>query len=153
MGYKTADSIEAQEERKQARDNGSHASTQASVRQKLPKYDASRIKAWQYKPGQSGNPGGKPKIDLAAEIARACFENNREAVYKALSKALLKGNGYVFKELADRGYGKLKEVHQVDAPFRNVPAEEIEKRMQQIVESMGYVKREEPDDDSNSKPN
>jgi hypothetical protein len=31
------------------------------------------LKPW--KPGQSGNPGGRPKRDLAAEIARAIFEH------------------------------------------------------------------------------
>ena len=63
--------------------------------------DGSRAKA--------GDPSGRPKHDLAAEIAKACIENNADALYKAFSKALLKGNAYAFKELSDRAYGRLKE--------------------------------------------
>jgi hypothetical protein len=36
------------------------------------------LKPW--KPGQSGNPGGRPKRDLAAEIARSIFERDPEAI-------------------------------------------------------------------------
>jgi len=49
-------------------------------------------------------PGGCPKHDLASEIAKACFENNADALYTAFSKALLRGNAYVFKALSDRAY-------------------------------------------------
>jgi hypothetical protein len=42
----------------------------------MKKLDATRIAAWRWKPGQSGNPSGRPKHDLVAEIATACFENN-----------------------------------------------------------------------------
>ena len=45
------------------------------------------LKPW--KPGQSGNPGGRPKQDDAAIIARAVFENNPEAIYKAIEKRVL----------------------------------------------------------------
>lgn len=63
----------------------------------------------QWKPGKSANPGGRPKTDVAAVIARAILENNQEAAYKALGDALLKGNAYVFKELAERGYGRVAQ--------------------------------------------
>lgn len=76
---------------------------------------AARIAQWRWKPGQSGNPSGRPKQDAAADIARAIFENNPEAVYRALAKRLLKGDAYAFKELAERGYGKLKETVEVKA--------------------------------------
>lgn len=72
-------------------------------------HDPSVGKITQFKPGQSGNPGGKPKNDLAKEIAQAIFENDADAIYKAFRKALLKGSAYTFKELADRAYGKVKE--------------------------------------------
>lgn len=65
------------------------------------------LKPW--KPGQSGNPGGRPKHDVASEIARAVFEGNEEAIYRALCKALLKGNPRLFVALAERAYGKLRE--------------------------------------------
>jgi len=66
-----------------------------------------------WKPGQSGNPGGRPKRDLASEIAHAVFEGNEEAVRRAMAKALLKGNPRVFVALAERAYGRLKEPIEV----------------------------------------
>jgi hypothetical protein len=61
----------------------------------------------------SANPGDKPKFDLSAVIARAIVEQNREAVYEAVAKALLKGNAYVFKELAGRACSKIRESVEV----------------------------------------
>ena len=63
--------------------------------------------AWQK--GESGNPGGRPKNDQAAELARAVFENNPDAVYKAMLQAIKKGSPKVFSALADRGYGKVPQ--------------------------------------------
>src|SRR5579862_5520619 len=62
-----------------------------------------------YVPGQSGNPGGQRKNDLAKEIAQAIFENDGPAIYRAFAKALRSGNAYAFTVLADRAFGKLKE--------------------------------------------
>ena len=61
------------------------------------------------KPGQGGNPGGRPKRDLASEVAQAVFEGNEEAIYKAMLKALLKGDPEVFAVLADRAFGKCSQ--------------------------------------------
>lgn len=74
---------------------------------------ADRIKAWRFKPGQSGNPSGRPKSDISAIIARAVFENNADMLYKAYAKALSKGSGFTFQVLSDRAYGKLKESVEV----------------------------------------
>ncbi len=63
------------------------------------------LKPWE--PGQSGNPGGGPKKDIAAEIAQRVFEENTDAIYRAILKALLKGDPKVFAVLADRAFGKL----------------------------------------------
>ena len=52
--------------------------------------------------------GTRPKNDIAKEIAQAIFENDPDEIYKAL----LKGNAYTFKELAERAYGKIKESHE-----------------------------------------
>ncbi len=67
-----------------------------------------------WKPGQSGNPGGRPKRDLASEITRAVFEGNADAIYKAMLKVLLKGDPKVFAVLADCAFGKLSQ--QVEIP-------------------------------------
>ncbi|MGA3080750.1 MAG: DUF5681 domain-containing protein [Terracidiphilus sp.] len=65
------------------------------------------LKPW--KPGQSGNPGGRPKRDLAAEIARAIFEQDSEAITRAFAAGLKKGDAKMFTALADRAYGKPRQ--------------------------------------------
>src|SRR5271170_863410 len=62
-----------------------------------------------WKPGDVPNPTGKNGHDLAREIAQAVFSENPERIYQAMSKALFKGNAYAFTQLAERGFGKLKE--------------------------------------------
>ena len=59
--------------------------------------------------GVSGNPKGRPKCDISAEIARAVFENNAEAIYRAMARRLIKGDARAFKILAERAYGKVRE--------------------------------------------
>ena len=68
-----------------------------------------------WKPGQSGNPGGRPKRDIAAEIARAVFEREAEAIERAFTMELLKGDCRLFKALADRAYGKPHQSLDVSA--------------------------------------
>jgi hypothetical protein len=65
--------------------------------------------------GVSGNPAGRPKGDLASEIAKAVFENNPEAIYHGMLRRLKKGDARVFKVLADRAYGKVKQEPEVDS--------------------------------------
>ncbi len=64
---------------------------------------------YRFRPGQSGNPGGRPKRDLESEVARAVFEGNADAIYNAMLKALLKGDPEVFAALADRAFGKCSQ--------------------------------------------
>jgi hypothetical protein len=65
--------------------------------------------------GVSGNPGGRPKRDQSDEIAQAVFESNPEAIYKAMLRALKKGNPRAFDVLAVRAYGKVKEQIELSA--------------------------------------
>ncbi len=60
--------------------------------------------AW--KAGESGNPGGRPKKDMPAEIAYAIFQKDPEKIVEAFRKELLKGNPKVYAILAERGWGK-----------------------------------------------
>lgn len=100
--------------------------------------DAHRIAPFRWQPGKSANPGGRPKTDLAAEIARACFEQNAEALFKAFSKSLLRGNAYCFKELSDRAYGKLKERHEVElGPYREMTEEQLQQRIVELERELG----------------
>ena len=71
--------------------------------------NAEAIAPYKWKPGKSGNPGGRPKNDTAAEIARAIFDNNPELIYDAMVKALAKGNAYTFKELSVRAFGNVEQ--------------------------------------------
>jgi hypothetical protein len=61
------------------------------------------------KPGQSGNANGRPKHDIASEIAQAVFTNIPELIYQAFCKLLRRGNGYTFQVLADRAFGQAEE--------------------------------------------
>jgi hypothetical protein len=153
---KTADSIEQQEERKAARDDGSNAHSLRDnthpVTQKKDRYAgyADRIAPWRWQPGKSANPGGRPKHDYAADVARAIFENNPQLVYKAFLKAIAKGNAYAFQVLADRGYGKLKEtIHAEVSPYRDMTEEELRDRIARLQEQLGilpaHIKEDEPE--------
>ena len=79
-----------------------------------------------FKPGQSGNPGGRPKQDLPGEIARAIFEGDAEAIRDVFRKELRKGNHKLFEVLADRGYGKVKQGVELSGPDGDPIATEIE---------------------------
>ena len=78
------------------------------------------LKPW--KPGQSGNPGGRPKRDIAAEIAAAAFEMDREGILKAVRAGLKskKLNPKLFEVLADRGFGKPSQTVHVPG-LENLP--------------------------------
>ena len=68
----------------------------------------------------SANLGGRPKKDIVSEIAQRVFEENADAIYRAMLKALLKGDPEVFAVLADRAYGKLTQ--KVEIPgIENLP--------------------------------
>ena len=85
-----------------------------------------------FQPGQRGNPSGRPKKDIAAEIAQRVFEENAEAIYRAMLKALLKGDPEVFAVLADRAFG-----NPGDCPERDLAAE-IARKV--IVEYLRYLR-------------
>lgn len=126
----TADTIEA----RNLPENDAHGSLESSE----GKY--AHLAPFQFKPGQSGNPGGRQKNDTAADIARAIFRNNPEAVYKALGKALLKGNAYAFTQLADRAFGKLKESVEVTHPESEIPDADVNKRIADLERELGLAR-------------
>jgi hypothetical protein len=101
--------------------------------------------------GVTGNPSGKngwsERNDLAAEIARAVFEQDGEAIFEAFRKILRKGSPYAFQVLSDRAYGRLKETHRVEhSRFDGVSDEDLEKQIKELEEKLakdlGYVKVE-----------
>jgi len=62
-----------------------------------------------WKPGQSGNPGGRAKNDVFSEISKAVFENNREEIYDGIRRMFKKGNPKGLEVVGDRAYGKLTQ--------------------------------------------
>lgn len=94
-------------------------------------------KAHQFKPGQSGNPGGKRKGDTAKRIAKRIFDDNEEALYQVYLASAMKGNPYTFKELAERGFGKLKE--QVEITTSETDDTDIERRISEILTELGLA--------------
>lgn len=92
-----------------------------------------------WKPGQSGNPGGRKK-DVSQEIARAIFENNPELIYKAYGKLLSKGSAFGFQVLAERAYGKLKETRDTGSEFNDIPDSELQQAIDNILAKLGLAR-------------
>jgi hypothetical protein len=90
--------------------------------------------------GVSGNPAGRPKNDISVEIARAVFENNSEAIYQGMVRALRKGDARVFKVLADRAYGKVKEQVKFGRrdDLRAMSDAELNAGIAELMESLGF---------------
>jgi hypothetical protein len=134
---KTAESIEAQEERKPKKKRtyrlGKNPKSHTIVGNRNGLGATERLRPYQWKPGQSGNPHGRQREDVAAKIARAVFANNEELLYKAYGKAAMKGNAYAFKELADRAFGKIKERHEIEVTqFSDVSETALIERLDQL---------------------
>jgi len=80
----------------------------------------------QYKPGQSGNPAGRPKMpDLSEAIAKILNEEKDgktalDAILAALRAKAAKGDVRAAQELLDRGYGRAKQSIDVSGEGINV---------------------------------
>jgi hypothetical protein len=144
---KTAQSIETSEERKKQAQpkvepkvdgRGHHPNSHTKVGKRYN--PAEHLNPTKWKPGQSGNPSGMIKNDVARQIAKAVFENNREKLYKAYAKAALKGNAYAFQQLADRAYGKLKErVEYEVSEYREVSEKALIERISDLERELGLT--------------
>ena len=95
------------------------------------------LKPW--KPGQSGNPGGRPKNDVASEIAKAAFSQNPELIYRAFIEALKKGNARAFQVLADRAYGKIKGTREVTHRYENLSDADLQREIDSLLSHLGLA--------------
>src|ERR1700679_808320 len=130
---RTADSIEETKAAKSLKGASSELGRDGKRKGKRGKHPNS-LKALKVAPwpkGVSGNPGGLPGYDVSAQLARAVIEENREAIYIGLAKAAITGNAYVFKEVSERGYGKLKETLDVTNYRAKVKDEDLDKRIKE----------------------
>lgn len=96
---------------------------------------APKMRANLWKPGQSGNPSGKPKSDLAAMIARAVFAQDPDKLQAAFFRTLSKGNPKAFTALADRGFGKLTEHLTIDGQVSLSVADRLQQARKRISAS------------------
>jgi hypothetical protein len=72
------------------------------------------LKTTGFPKGVSGNPGGLPGTDLSAVYARRFFEQHPEGISESLWDDLKGSNAYAYNVLADRGYGKVKEIAKIE---------------------------------------
>jgi Family of unknown function (DUF5681) len=97
--------------------------------------------ATRFKPGQSGNPGGRPKM---AALSRACREllavplpddpqgrTYAEAIAEALARKALAGDIRAAQELGDRAEGRARQAIEIEhtrlrEAFERMSGEELE---------------------------
>lgn len=92
------------------------------------------FKEQQWRPGQSGNPKGRPKgsLNLTTLIEKVWNEEITDAegnkkiqgllAVKALIEKAKKGDVSAFKEIADRLEGRAKEKKEMTHTFKEMPS-------------------------------
>ena len=111
---RTAATIEEAKERKHTEGNVKKGrGRDKKPRKKYPHSEKQLAGLKPWPKGVSGNPGGLPGTDIPALIARRMFEENPDIVYMGGLKALKSGSPYAFDVFANRGYGKVKEIHEL----------------------------------------
>jgi hypothetical protein len=108
--------------------------------------------ATQFQPGKSGNPGGRPKIRVLAEMLAAVGnqveKKSGKTYFQLAAEALLSkafnGDVQAFRELADRIDGRTTQSVELAGPGgKGIPVEmsldEIQTRINELLVKGGYV--------------
>jgi hypothetical protein len=89
-----------------------------------------------WKPGQSGNPGGRPRKSLVDEVAKAVLEENIDGI-KAQMKATLTSNGMagvlLLKEIFERVGGKVTQGIELSGSVNAMTDDEILSRLASLL--------------------
>ncbi len=106
-------------------------------------------KATQFKPGHSGNAGGRPKktplTDACREVLAKAVPDDpagqtyAEAIAERLASAALAGNIPAAREIADRAEGKARQSMEVSGPdgraldVRNMTDEQLTQKLSKLM--------------------
>ena len=71
---------------------------------------------------------------LPDSCSEPVFENNAEAIYRAMARRLVKGDVRAFKILAERAYGKVKEHVELELTTEGL-AERLQAARQRLSET------------------
>ena len=107
-------------------ENGNGNGATDEPRPKIKRGTNPEFLANQWKPGQSGNPKGRPKSATISEEIRAALEefikhggqnlSTREAIAQVIIKQALAGRYTFVKEIMDRTEGKVAEKMEMSGP-------------------------------------
>ncbi len=97
---------------------------------------ADNLKPYRFQPGQSGNPGGRPKKTPLTDALRALLEkaapgalkdkDYARAIAEALARRAARGDVSAIREVCDRVEGKPKQAVELAVGFSNLTDEELD---------------------------